>query len=64
MLAHRADARGHLLWNWAPKFHWLWHFGKRAQYLCPRRGACLIDKDYVGKIKVVGQACSSGAALR
>jgi hypothetical protein len=62
-LAHRADDRGLLLWNLAPKFHWLWHFGERAQYLCPRRGACLIDEDYVGKIKVVGQACSSGTAL-
>jgi hypothetical protein len=62
-LAHRADARGNLLWSLAPKFHWLWHFGERAKYLCPRRGACLIDEDYVGKIKVVGQACSSGTAL-
>ena len=62
-LGQIADAEGKLLWNMTPKFHWLYHFGERAQFLSPRRGACLIDEDYVGKIKTIGQACASGTPL-
>ncbi len=62
-LGHIADTNGDLLWNMVPKFHCLWHFGERAQYLCPRRGACLVDEDFVGKQKIVAQSCSAGTAL-
>ena len=62
-LAAQADADGDLLWNLAPKWHWFWHLGHRAQYAHPRRGACLIDEDFVGKIKVVAQAALAGTQL-
>jgi hypothetical protein len=62
-LGHKADARGDLLWNCTVKFHWLYHLGQRCHFLNPRRGACWIDEDYVGKWKVVAQACSRGSPL-
>ena len=62
-LAHNADGRGDLLWNLTIKFHWLWHFGQRCHYLSPRRGACLIDEDFVGKVKKVAAACAAGTKL-
>jgi len=62
-LCHIADARGDLLWNMTTKFHWLFHLGQRAHYLCPRRGACWIDEDYINKCKEVAQACSAGTPL-
>ena len=62
-LGHLADSQNTLLWNMTPKFHFLWHLAHRAQYLCPRRGACLIDEDYVGQISTVAQACSAGTQL-
>ena len=61
-LGQIADAEGKLLWNMTPKFHWLYHFGERAQFLSPRRGACLIDEDYVGKIKTIGQPITPAVA--
>ena len=62
-LGHAADRRGDPLWICIVKFHKLWHMAHRAQYLCPRRGACFIDEDFVGVVKVIAQACSSGAQL-
>lgn len=62
-LAHIADQQGLLLWNMAPKFHFLWHLAQRAEYLCPRRSACHIDEDYVGQVKKIAQACSAGTQL-
>lgn len=62
-LGHLADARGDLLWNMTTKFHWLYHLGQRSHYLCPRRGACWIDEDYVKQTKDVAQACSAGTPL-
>ena len=62
-LGHSADRQKLYLFNMTHKFHVLLHFAERAQYLCPRRGACLLDEDYVGKMKVVAQACSSGTEL-
>ena len=62
-LAIGADAQGCLLWNIVPKLHGLYHLGYRARFLSPRRGACLCDEDYVGKIKIVSQACLAGTQL-
>ena len=62
-LGHSADRGNLLLFNMTHKFHVLWHLGQRASFLCPRRGACLIDEDYVGRIKEVAQACSAGTQL-
>ena len=62
-LGHLADARGDLLWNVTPKFHYLYHLGQRSHYLSPRRGACWVDEDYVGKCKVVAARCSAGTQL-
>ena len=62
-LCHIAQERRDLLWNMTPKFHWLYHLGQRSHFLCPRRGACWIDEDYVNKCKCVAQACSAGTPL-
>ena len=61
-LGQIADLRGQLLWSMVPKCHWYWHFAHRAQFLCPRRGACLIDEDYVGRVKVVSYRGTRGRA--
>ena len=44
LLANAADEQGLLLFTVAPKHHHLWH---------PRRANCMLDEDYVGKIKEV-----------
>jgi hypothetical protein len=62
-LAVGADQDKRLLWNCTPKFHWAWHFAFRTQFLHPRRSACWIDEDLVGKIKNICQACTSGTSL-
>ena len=59
-LAACSDARGQLLFNVTPKFHWLWHLGERSMYLHPRRAACMIDEDFVGVMKEVVRASSAG----
>ena len=62
-LANHADAKGDLLWSMVPKFHWLWHLSRRSQYLHPRRGACLLDEDFVGKLKLITKMCTSSTPL-
>ena len=62
-LGHYAGERGDLLWNMTPKFHWLYHLGQRARYMSPRRAACWLDEDYVGKCKKVAHACAPGTPL-
>ena len=62
LLCNEADRNHVLLWNMAPKFHWLWHLGHKARYLNPRRGNCMIDEDFVGVAKTIVQSCASGTA--
>ena len=62
-LGHAADERMDLLFTSAPKLHWLWHFGVRSRYLSPRRGACLLDEDFVKYMKTIGQRCTAGTQL-
>ena len=63
LLAHAADQAGFLIWNVAPKMYWLRHLAERSRYLHPRRSSCFTDEDYVGKVKLVCQACTSATAL-
>jgi len=63
IIGHMAEGRGELLYNMTVKFHMLWHLADRAKYLCPRRSACLIDEDFVGRTKEVAQASSAGTQL-
>ena len=52
-LATSADEAKEHLWSSVPKLHWMWHWAHRCQYLSPRKGACLLDEDFVGKIKAI-----------
>ena len=52
-LGKAADEVGDLLWSAVPKLHWAWHWGDRSRFLSPRRGACFIDEDFVGRIKTI-----------
>ena len=60
LLANSAVARGVLIWNVVPKFHFLWHLGQKAQYSHPRKGNTMVDEDYVGLIKTVVHSCVLG----
>lgn len=62
-LANAADEAGHFLWSVAPKFHWMWHLCQRASYLNPRANSCMIDEDYVGDIKEIVAASTSGTSV-
>ena len=62
-LGEREDEGLDLLWNIAPKFHWLEHFADRAFFLSPRRGACWLDESFVGVMKVAAKSCSFGTPL-
>ena len=53
ILANKADSNHNLLWSMVPKCHYLLHMGAKALFLSPRMGGCLIDEDYVGKIKLI-----------
>ena len=59
-LAADADPRKDLLWNCPTKFHQMWHFGHKSLYLHPKTGSCLLDEDFVGKMKLIVRACSEG----
>jgi hypothetical protein len=58
LLANNADNRNLLLFNIAPKFHWLYHFGQKAMLLNPRKGNCSLDEDFVGICKDIVQSCA------
>ena len=61
LLANRADRIPNLyLFSMTPKFHYLWHLGKRARFLNPRRGNTMVDEDFVGQCKDLVAACASG----
>ena len=62
-LGAAADRNGDLLWSMVPQIHWLWHLAFRSQYLHPRRGACLLDEDFVGKIKRIVQNTTASKQL-
>ena len=62
-LAARAETEGKLLWSQPTKFHWLWHLAERSQYMNPRRGNCMMDEDFVGRIKDIAAACADGTTL-
>ena len=60
ILANIADKESRLLLSMVPKFHYLWHLGKRAKFLNPRRGNTCIDEDYVGQCKDLVAKCAAG----
>eukprot|EP00811_Abedinium_folium_P007717 NODE_17121_length_960_cov_4.072029.p1 GENE.NODE_17121_length_960_cov_4.072029~~NODE_17121_length_960_cov_4.072029.p1 ORF type:complete len:260 (-),score=55.24 NODE_17121_length_960_cov_4.072029:131-910(-) len=59
-LANNADTRGELLWAVTVKSHWFWHLGMRGKYLQTRRGATMLDEDYMGHIKDLVAGCVHG----
>ena len=62
-LANFADADDLLLWNVTPKFHYVWHWSRRAVFLNPRRSNCRIDEDFVGLVKVCVSSCCEGTSM-
>ena len=62
-LGGREDEGLELLWNIAPKFHWLEHLADRALFLSPRRGACWLDESFVGVMKIAAKSVSFGTPL-
>ena len=59
-----ASARRHLmLFDVAPKLHWLWHMGFRARFLSVRRSATFIDEDFVKHMKKVWAQSVSGKPM-
>ena len=63
LLANSADREKASLYALVPKHHWLWHLADRALFINPRRSCCLLDEDYVGKIKLVVASCAFGTPL-
>ena len=60
ILANSVDKAQKLLFSMTPKFHYMWHLGKRAIYLNPRKGNTMMDEDFVGRCKDIVAACASG----
>ena len=60
ILANWADKQGRFIFSVVPKHHWYYHLGERAQCLNLRRGNCMIDEDFVGRVKTVVRSCSWG----
>lgn len=60
IVARWADVRKVLLFSVVPKFHWYWHLGHRAKFLCPRKGNCMLDEDYMGACKDLVRSCAHG----
>ena len=60
-LAFRAQRSGKMLYNMPTKFHALWHWGRSAKFINPRRASTWIDEDFMGKMRALGQACTSGS---
>ena len=48
-LAFQSECNGQMLWSCPSKFHWLWHWARKAYFLNPRRTNCYIDEDFVGR---------------
>ena len=63
LLANSADREKVLLFSTVVKHHWMWHLGDRALLVNPRRSCCLLDEDYVGRMKEVVCSCAPGTAL-
>ena len=62
-LANAADREGVCLFAMVPKHHWLWHLGERSLFVNPRKSCCLLDEDYVGKVKQIVRSAAHGTAL-
>jgi len=62
-LANSADAERVLLFATVPKHHWVWHMGDRGMLINPRKSCCLLDEDYIGRLKEVVASCAHGTAL-
>ena len=62
-LGVQADRLHLFLFSGVPKLHWLWHMAHRAHYLNPRRAACFIDEDFVGRVKKIAVRCTAASAL-
>ena len=60
-LAYAADMNSKWLWNNPSKFHVLWHWARKVRFIHPRRTNCYLDEDFVGRMKVLAQACASGS---
>ena len=60
-LSYASEEAGRFLWNNPSKFHWLWHWSRKARFVNPRRTNCCIDEDFVGKVKKLVHSCSAGA---
>ena len=63
LLANAADREQVCLFSMVPKCHWLWHLGERALWINPRRSCCLLDEDFVGRMKGIVSSCSAGTSL-
>ena len=53
---------GDKLFAVVPKSHWMWHFGQRAYWLSPRRGACYAGEDFQRLLKNIARTSSAGCA--
>ena len=62
-LSSKAAAAGEWRWNVVPKFHMVWHWSRQCQWVHPKDTATYIDEDFVGHIKGIAIACTSGIAI-
>jgi hypothetical protein len=62
-LSTSAGERGDLLFHVLPKTHLYWHLLYRCRYLHPKVGSCMIDEDFVGRIKHIVVASTAGSQL-
>ena len=60
-LAVESEAKGAFLWNNPSKFHWLWHWARKARFVNPRLTNCYMDEDFVGRIKDLVHSCAAGS---
>ena len=61
LLANWADKEGHVLFNVAPKHHYLWHMGQQAKYLNPRKANTMLDETFMGVCKDLAKSCAHGS---
>ena len=52
-----------MLFKILPKHHYYWHLLMRCRFHHPMIGCCLLDEDFVGRMKFVGASCARGTAL-